>query len=64
MSKMVIVFHSGCGRTGRKPQSVAEGEHGSLVAIDAGVDGMPPGGPDTAGRFGARVTVAARRPSA
>jgi multimeric flavodoxin WrbA len=35
MSKIAIVYHSGYGHTQRMAESVAEGAHGELVAIDA-----------------------------
>lgn len=45
MAKIVVVYHSGYGHTGRMAQSVAEGAGAALVAINA--DGnLPDGGWD------------------
>jgi len=43
MAEVVVVFHSGYGHALRMAQSVAQGAHAQLLAIDA--DGnLPPGG--------------------
>jgi NAD(P)H dehydrogenase (quinone) len=43
MSKIVIVYHSGYGHTKRVAESVCEGAHGELLAIDA-EGNLPAGG--------------------